>query len=195
MDIWWNSLDVFLKIMWGTAIATSIIFVIQMIMTFVGMDSDSGMDGGIDGDVADGNFDGDGIPFQLFTFRNFINFFLAFSWTGIVFYDAIESRALLSLFAALMGLILVGLVMLMFYLLSRTVQSGNIDIKKAIGLTAVVYIPIASEQSRAGKVQINIQQAVREYDAMTNGEEIATGRIVRILDVLEGNILLVEQIK
>jgi hypothetical protein len=73
MEIWWNSLDLFLKIMWGIAIAASIIFSIQMVMTFAGMDAD--------GNLEDGGSEGDA-PFQLFTFRNFINFFLGFSWTG-----------------------------------------------------------------------------------------------------------------
>jgi hypothetical protein len=186
MEIWWNSLDLFLKIMWGIALVTSIIFIIQMIMTFVGMDAD----GDIGGDGNEG-----GAPFQLFTFRNLINFFLGFSWTGIGFYHTMESRVGLVLWATFVGILLVALVMLLFYALSRTVQSGNIDIRHAIGLTAIVYFPIATGRTRAGKVQVNIRQTIREYDAMTNGAEIATGRLVRILEVIEGNILLVEELQ
>ncbi|MDR1680376.1 MAG: hypothetical protein LBS12_01130 [Prevotellaceae bacterium] len=189
MDIWWNSLDLFLKIMWGIALVTSIIFIIQMIMTFAGMDAD----GDIAGD-ADGHGDAGSAPFQLFTFRNFINFFLGFAWTGIAFYPTIGNRMLLALLAALMGLLLVALVMGLFYAMSRTVQSGNIDIREAAGLTATVYIPIAARRARAGKVQLSIRQTVREYDAMTDGESIATGRQVRIVEVMDGHILLVEEI-
>jgi hypothetical protein len=186
MEIWWNSLDLFLQIMWGIALVTSIIFVVQMIMTFAGMDAD--------GNLEDGGSDGDA-PFQLFTFRNFINFFLGFSWTGIVFYPSIESTVWLTLLATFMGILLVALVMLLFYALSRMVQSGNIDIRYATGLTAIVYIPIAARRARAGKVQVNIRQAIREYDAMTDGDEIATGRLVRIKEVIDGNVLLVEELQ
>lgn len=186
MEIWWNSLDLFLKIMWGIALVTSIIFIIQMIMTFVGMDAD--------GDIGSDGNEG-GAPFQLFTFRNLINFFLGFSWTGIAFYPSIESKVWLALLATFAGLLLVALVLLLFYALSRAVQSGNIDIRHATGLTAIVYFPIAAGRAHAGKVQVNIRQAIREYDAMTDGAEIATGRLVRILEVIEGNILLVEELQ
>ncbi|MDR0729463.1 MAG: hypothetical protein LBF19_05000 [Prevotellaceae bacterium] len=183
MDIWWNSLDLFLKIMWSIALVTSVIFIIQMVMTFVGMDADGDLDG-----------DGGSAPFQLFTFRNLINFFLGFSWTGIAFYPTIESTLALTLLATFMGLLLVALVMLLFYGLSRTVQSGNIDIRQAAGLTAIVYIPIAARRARAGKIQVNIRQTVREYDAMTDGAEIPTGRQVRIVEVMDGHMLLVEEL-
>jgi membrane protein implicated in regulation of membrane protease activity len=187
MEIWWTSLDMFLKVMWVIAIVTSVVFVIQMTLTFVGMDAD----GDISGDVPNDTDSGE-TPFQLFTFRSFINFFLGFSWTGIAFYGVIGNKLWLTLFAAFMGVLLVALVMLLFYALSRTVQSGNINIRQAVGLTAIVYFPVAAARVRAGKIQVTVQQAVREYDAMTDGAEIATGRLVRITDVIEGNILLVE---
>jgi hypothetical protein len=190
MEIWWNSLDLFLKVMWSLALVSSLIFIIQMMMTFVGMDAD----GDLSGD-AGSDSDGGGMPFQLFTFRNFINFFLGFSWTGIAFYPTMESTLWLTLLATLAGGALVTLVMLLFYALSRTVQSGNIDIRSAVGLIAVVYFPIAASRTRAGKVQVTVQQAVREYDAMTDGDAIATGRLALINDIVEGNILLVTELK
>ncbi|MDR3236693.1 MAG: hypothetical protein LBT48_08245 [Prevotellaceae bacterium] len=188
MDTWWNSLDLLLKVMWAISLTSSIVFAIQMVFTFVGMDADGDLSGDAGNDTDNG-----GMPFQLFTFRNFINFFLGFSWTGIAFYGIIGNKVWLALFSAFMGALLVFLVMLLFYALSRTVQSGNINIRQTIGLTAVVYFPVAAARARAGKIQVTVQQTVREYDAMTDGAELATGRLIRITDVIEGNILLVEE--
>ena len=44
---------------------------------------------------ADTAIDGDSGPFQLFTFRNFINFLLGFGWSIISFEKAIEKTSLI----------------------------------------------------------------------------------------------------
>ncbi len=190
MELWWNSLDLYLQIMWGIAIPSSIVFIIQMIMTFAGMDAD----GGIDGDAGSGADSDGGAPFQLFTFRNFINFLLGFSWAGISFYNTISNTFWLTVLSAFIGALLVAIVMLIFYGLSRITQSGNIDVNNAVGLTASVYYPIPAARKGTGKIQINIQQAVREYDALTDGEALATGRLIRVKAVLDSSTLLVEPV-
>ena len=189
MELWWTSLDLYLKIMWGIAIPFSVIFFIQTIMTFIGM----GDHGDISGDA---DVDADmQIPFQFFTFRNLVNFFLGFSWTGISFYNSIESRVWLTLLCVLIGLVLVAIVMALLYALSKTTQSGNIDIKNAIGHPATVYYTIPAAGKGAGKIQMSIQQAVREYDAVSESEEpIRTGSMVRVKSVIDAHTLLVENL-
>ena len=44
-----------------------------------------------------------------------------------------------------------------------------------------------------GKVQVSIQNS-KEYDAITKGEALKTGTIVKIKEVVEGNILCVEKL-
>ena len=51
---WWTSLDLFMKILWCIAIATSLTFIIQSILTFVGIDSDTDLGGDIDPDFGGG---------------------------------------------------------------------------------------------------------------------------------------------
>jgi membrane protein implicated in regulation of membrane protease activity len=187
MELWWNSLDIYLKIMWGIAIPFSFIFVIQMIMTFVGM----GDQGEISGD-ADADSD-TGMPFQFFTFRNLVNFFLGFSWAGISFYPAFNSMVWLTLLCVFIGLLLVAIVMALLYALSKTTQSGNIDINNAIGRPATVYFTIPSAGKGVGKIQMSIQQAVREYDAISESDEpFRTGSMVRVKSVIDAHTLLVE---
>ena len=187
MELWWTSMDLYLQIMWGIAIPFSVIFVIQTVMTFIGM----GDQGEASGD-ADVDADGE-MPLQFFTFRNFVNFFLGFAWTGISFYEAIDSKLWLTLLCVFIGLVLVTIVMALLYALSKATQSGNIDVKNAIGRPATVYFTIPAAGKGTGKIQMSIQQAVREYDAVSESDEpIATGKMVRVKSVIDAHTFLIE---
>ena len=188
MENWWSNLEMMQKLLWCISVASTFIFVVQAILTFIGMDSDGGLD--VDTDI-----DGlEGHPFQLFTFRNLINFLLGFGWTGLVFYHSIGNLFLLALVSTLFGCMLVAVVMWMFFQLSKMVQSGNIAIEDTVGLNATVYLIIAGHRERAGKVQLSVKGAIREYDAVTDGETLKTGELVVVEKVLDGNILLVKKL-
>jgi hypothetical protein len=189
MEIWWNSLTIVQKLLFCIAGTTTVIFAVQAVLTFIGMDSDGGLDVDADTDGMDGNY-----PFQLFTFRNLINFLLGFAWCGLVFYHSIGNLFLLALASTLFGCVLVGVVMWMFFQLSKMVQSGNISIEDTIGLNAAVYLVIAGHRERMGKVQLSVKGSIREYDAVTDGDTLKTGDLAVVEKVLEGNILLVRKL-
>ena len=54
MTEWWTSLDLFMKILWCIAIASSLIFIIETVLTFIGADVEMDMDA--DFDMPDGGF-------------------------------------------------------------------------------------------------------------------------------------------
>ena len=93
-----NNLDLLLRGFWLVAIPVTIIFLIQMVLTFIGSDASDGTSADFDGD-----FDGGDAPFQLFSFRNLMNFLLGFSWTGISFYKIIPNQTVLILLAVAVG--------------------------------------------------------------------------------------------
>ncbi|MDR1594437.1 MAG: hypothetical protein LBS43_08155 [Prevotellaceae bacterium] len=188
MEEFWLSLDVFEKVLWCIAIPSSIIFIIQTIMTFVGMDAHDGVGAEFNGS------EGDPSPFQLFSFRNLINFLLGFSWAGISLSGNLESEALIVVLSTLGGLLLVTVVMLIFYYMSKLGESGNIHSEDAIGKTAVVYVPISEKRSRTGKVQLSINGATCEFDALTDGDFLKTGEPVVVESVINGNLLLVSKV-
>ena len=190
MQDWWLSLSLFEKAVWLITLPVSVVFLAQMILTFAGMDSD-GLSGG---DAhADTGADSDGMahPFQLFTFRNFINFLLGFGWTVIAFSSAVESRFLLVALGVLSGCVLVALVMFIFYKLSGMAQSGTMDIRNAIDQVAEVYLTIPAAKAGAGKVHVNVQGALRELDAITEGERLPSGQRVRVVGIVNDNLLVV----
>lgn len=182
-------MDLFMKSVWCAAIFTSLVFIVQAILTFIGMDADGGMDTDTD-TIGDGH---DG-PFQLFTFRNFINFFLGTSWALIVFEGTFTNNLWWILVSVLIGVLLVAAVMALFRFFSKMEQSGTIDINNALNCKGNVYLKIPAAKKGEGKVQITIQGAVREYNALTEGEEIETGAPVVVSKVINGNTLVVERL-
>ena len=190
MEEWWSSLGLFMQSVWCITLFASLVFVIQTIMTFIGMD----IDGGMDVDVStDTTADGDSGPFQLFTFRNFINFLLGFGWSIITFEKAIANQFVLILVSAVVGVLLVMAVMSIFRFMSRMEQSGTIRVANAVGCKGNVYLKIPGEKRGEGKVQISIQGAIREFDALTAGEELETGAPIKVVEVVNDSTLLVER--
>jgi len=210
---WWAGLSLIMKVLWGVTLAASLIFIIQSVMTFIGAGGDTGLDGdagadfggsdpGLDGS-AGGLDHGSDVPDQtgfeghsgmnLYTFRNFINFLLGFGWTAILLSDKVKSSILLILIATFVGIGLVTVVMYMFKWLSGMQQSGTINLyKSAVGCQGDVYLTIPAERSGEGKVQISINNSIREYNAITDGDAIKTGTPIKVTEVINDSTLLVE---
>ncbi len=193
----WTSLSPFMKVIWGITLVASLIFIIQTIMTFVGADTgaDMDVDASFDTDVDMADFDaavGSG-GVNLYTFRNFVNFFLGFGWTSVLLNGVIRSRGLLLLISVLVGIAFVAMVMYLFKWLYSMQQTGNINVyKSAVGCTGTVYLNIPAERGGEGKVQITIQGAVREYNALTEGDALPTGTPIKVVEVVNPSTLLVE---
>jgi membrane protein implicated in regulation of membrane protease activity len=192
---WWAELSLVMKILWGVTLTASLVFIIQSVLTFVGADADSNFDVDVDTsmDGADlSNIDGGS---NLYTFRNFVNFILGFGWSAILLQESIPSVPLRIVISVLVGMGLVAAVMYLFKWLSGMQQSGNINLQRsAAGCEGKVYLTIPEGRSGSGKVQITINGAVREYDAVTESETpLRTGTSIRVIDALDANTLLVEE--
>lgn len=200
MEEWWLSLTLFEKVLWAIAVPASVVFLAQMVMTFAGMDGD-GIDADFSGDLhTDGGAHGghhgdhDVAPFQVFTLRNFINFFLGFSWTGIALAPVINSKLVVIFCSVLSGTALVAVTMFIFYSLSKATQSGNINMKNALDKSGQVYLTIPARRGGVGKVQMQVQGNLRDFEAVTEGDTIPTGQSVKVVSVGENNILVVTKI-
>ena len=205
---WWNSLDLANKILWAVTLSASLVFVIQTVMTFLGAAGDSDFDINTDVDagcdVADGSLDVDtaaheaahpGSGMNLLTFRNFINFLIGFGWTAILLQKTVPTTGLRMVISIAVGVVLVILVMLLFKWLTDMQETGNINVfKSAVDCQGTVYLTIPGERAGEGKVQITINNAVREYAALTDGPALKTGTRIRVVDVVSASTLLVEEI-
>lgn len=209
---WWNSLEPAMKVLWAVTLSASLVFVIQTVMTFLGAAGDTDFDINTDmdtagpSDIGDGSVDvgadvetGEsghlGTGMNLLTFRNFINFLIGFGWTAILLKDSIPATGLRMLIAILVGIVLVVIVMLLFKWLTDMQQSGNINVfKSAVDCEGTVYLTIPGERAGEGKVQITINNSVREYAAVTDGPTLKTGQRIRVVEAVSSNTLLVEEI-
>ena len=198
MITWWNSLSSMMQVLWAITLSATLISIIQTILTFLGVGGEGGIDADVSGDVdlggADGSFDADP-SMNLLTFRNFVNFILGFGWSAILLQDSVPSVPLRIILSVIIGIALVAAVMYLFKWLAGMQQSGNINLQKsAAGCEGKVYLTIPEGRSGTGKVQITINGAVREYDALTESETpLKTGTSIRVVDALDANTLLVEE--
>lgn len=191
MITWWTSLSTAMQVLWAITLSASLIFVIQTVMTFLGLGDH---DADFDLDTSDGLFDADP-SMNLLTFRNLVNFCMGFGWTAVLMHEKIQSNALLIIVSVIVGILLVTVVMWIFKWLSGMQQTGNIDVhKSAVGCEGKVYLTIPGERKGEGKVQITINNAVREYDAVTDGETIPTGKAIKVTEVINDYTLLVEEL-
>jgi len=186
-----NSLEPLQKYFWIIACCASLIFIIQTIMTFVGLGTDADVDAGpMDGavdSVEDGELSG------VFSFRNLINFLLGYGWAGALLFGSIDKRWLLQIIAIGVGLLFVLAFVFMFRQVMKLSHDGSFQMKEAVGLKADVYLRIPAARSGRGKVQVSVKGSVHEIDAVTDSkEEIPTGGQVKIVDALGNDLLLVE---
>lgn len=192
---WWADLSPVMKLLWGVTLTASLIFIIQSVLTFLGADTDSDFSTDVDTSLDGSDLSNIEGGSNLYTFRNFVNFFLGFGWTAILLQGQVRSKALLIIIAVLVGVGLVAAVMYLFKWLNSMQQSGNINVyKSAVGCQGKCYLVIPAERSGEGKVQITIQGAVREYNAVTDGDSIKTGTPIKVVEAINANTLLVEEL-
>lgn len=189
---WWQELSNTLQVFWGIALIFSVLFIIQFVVSLLGLDFDHDADIEVntDTDIDSGySLDSD---FTLLSVRSIIAFFTFFGWTGIIAINNGSSTIVALGFASLAGFAAMFIVGYMIYLFSKLSQEGNIDINDALFNTGEVYLAIPSNRAGPGKVHVKIQGSLREMDAITEGAPIPTGAPIRVVEILQDNLLLVE---
>lgn len=181
-----QNLEPLLRTFWYVAIPTSVIFIIQTILTFVGADASDGIEPDFDGDL-----DGADAPFQLFSLRNLINFLLGFSWTGISFYDSLSNPILLISLSIIIGCLFVFLFFLIIRQVQKLEEDNSFKILNTLDKTAEVYLNIPERKTGKGKIMISINGAFHELEAMTENEAIPSRTLVKVVKIENKNIIIV----
>jgi hypothetical protein len=184
-----ENLDTLLKTFGFVAIPTSLIFIIQTIMTFVGADSSDGIEADFDGDLS-----GSDAPFQLFSLRNLINFLLGFSWTGISFYTTISNKPLLITLSLAIGILFVYFFFVIIRQVQKLAEDNSFKISNTLNKIAEVYLTIPENKKGKGKIMISVNGAFHELEAMTENDKIQSGSVVKVVKIENNNILIVETI-
>lgn len=219
---WWDSLDIFMQVLYCIAIPSTILLIIQTILIIIGYDGGDGVDGidGIDGmgdigdvsdmsttagDIISGHPDvdyyesgfhhdiSDAADFRLFTFQGMVAFFCVFSWTSIGGIHSGMNKGISLLIGLLFGMIIMFLIGKVIQWSRNLSQSGTMDLRNALGETAQVYIPIPPAGKGSGKINVTLQGSLSEMTAISYGDkQIETGETVRVIDI-KGDALVVER--
>lgn len=202
LDSWWELLTSTQKVFWVIAIVFSALFLFQFVMSLFGLDSDSDADlgGDIDGDAEFGADHGEhgyslDPSFTIFSLRGIISFFTFFGWTGVWLLNRGWSILPTVGLAFLSGAVAMTVVAYMIYQFSRLEKSGTQDIFSAVHEKGKVYLTIPAAGEGLGKVHLRLEGVYREFDAVSENVMINNGDSIEVVDILEGNILLVKPLK
>ncbi len=173
-------------IFWIAIIAT-LILLVQIVLAFIGADSEIELDADIDTEI-----DTDAGS-RFFTVRNLVAFLSMFSWSWLYFYEDLQlSMILASIFAVIVGGIFIYIFMIIMKGIMSLSEENTKDFSQFIGETAQVYLTIPAQKNGYGIVTINgnVKQQVK---AITNETEpIPTHHFVDVIGV-ENQVLIVKK--
>jgi hypothetical protein len=190
MDAWWSSLSAAQQVLWGIGIFSSVMFVIQMGLTLIGMDHH---DLDVDHNHSPTSADHDHSPFfGLFTVRNALAFGTGLGWGGLMLISWGFPQWLAIVMAVGMGLGFVIAVMGLMGLFASLAVSGSIDLDNAVDQQGEVTLAIPGYGNGYGKMLLSIQGRSIEIEAYTGGADIRRGTRVRVVRREGGGMLFVE---
>lgn len=176
-----------MQIFWGLAIISSVFFLVQTIMAFLGLDADTDDGAGFE------DVELDGVS-GYFTFRNLINFMLGYGWAGIALKDSIPNMLWLQVAAMGVGLVFVFVFVIIIRQVMKLSTDKTFQLEEAIGQVADTYLRIPGNKKGVGKVMVSVRGSLHELEAMTEGEAIPTGAKVLITKVIGSELLEVERV-
>lgn len=178
---WWGELNSLHKLFWGISIVSSVFFIILFVIGLLGFDTDS------DFDVSDV---GGGFP--VFSAKAIVAFFTFFGWTGVLLLEQDKDLFPLIGFSFLSGLLAMLLVAYLLKAFNQMTEIGNADPMELTFQRGNVYLTVPSERNGKGKIHIILRGTLREINAVTDGPSLPFGCEVRVIEVLENDLLLVE---
>ncbi len=189
-----EELSPFLYVMYVIAIVSSVLFVIRAIMMLFGL---GGFDADVGGDGDAGGCDGDdgatasGLHF--FTLNGILSFLCIGSWATLAGHEMSGSYVVASIMGLFSGAAMMVVVALIMRAVMNLQESGNLKMPKAIGKIGEVYLTVPAVDKGEGKVNLELNGALREFQAVSHDETpIETGTRVRVVG-LEGEDVLVVQ--
>lgn len=190
LEDWWGPLASAEKVFWGIALVFSVLFLIQFVLSLIGLDFDGDADIDVGGDTSlDHGLDAD---FTVLSVRGIIAFFTFFGWAGVLVLNAGYGIWPAIVFACLSGIAAMFVVGYMMYMFSKLSENGNINLNEALYHTGEVYLFIPANKNGYGKVHLKFQGALKEVDAVTDGDALPTGSSIKVVEIIDNNLILVE---
>jgi len=211
MEQWFGDNAVYFSIpaLFGTAI-----FLLRMVMLLSGADDGGdlsadvgGMDGDMGGDMGgDADLSPDGEPldhgganpdatFRIISFQTIAAFLMGAGWGGLGAYRGSNLEFGWSLLiAAACGTAMLYLFAWLMKVVYDLQTSGNISPRQVVGQEAQVDVEIPSAHMGQGTVKIVVNDRMRRYRAITEGQTLQRGDTVRITRLNPDNTMTVTRV-
>ncbi|MCL2013355.1 MAG: hypothetical protein FWG69_00025 [Oscillospiraceae bacterium] len=132
---------------------------------------------------------------RLFTVRGIVAFLSVGGWIGIALIDLGMSPVPAGVLAFAAGVLSLLFVAAIFKWSSKLQESGNMNINRAVGHTAQVYITIPPEMQGRGKVMVKFDGRLTELDAVTTeNRSFKPQQTVKIAEVLSEGLIRIEAV-
>ncbi len=180
---WFDSLSPTLKGYWVIACSASFSFLIQT--TLIQTSTDLPRDPDPEKRPRSNNV------FQFFSLHSCIHFLMGLGWGGVILSSFYFSPLKTGIYALLSGLLCTILFYFMINAICKPRHYRMFRMKDTIGLTAIVTVDIPGQQTERGKIEVEVQGFVYNFDAMTEGDAIPAGQQVNIVEIIDNHTLSV----
>ncbi len=190
----WANVPAFEKMFWYVALPFTIFGLLSVIITIFGFShSDSDVSTGAGDFHTDvPGFDSSVSVMDFFSVKNMIMFFAIFGWVGIVLAHGGFPKFLTVIVAMVFGAAAAIAFLFLFRFISRLSESGTVtSLESLVGELGNVSLSVPANRKGKGKVQILLHSALRELDAVTDGERLESGEEVRAVDTIGDDTLVV----
>lgn len=165
------------------ALVGTAIFIVRFTMLSLGWGGDTDFD-----DIGE---HGTGLPF--FSLLSITAFMMGSGWMGLIARVDWELGPTLSAFLAIgFGGALMCLATVLLVGMRRLGHDVSYDVNTAVGRTATVYMTIPAKGDGTGQVQVSVSGRSKVLPAGSTGPAIDAFTSVRVVDVRDDNLLLVE---
>ncbi len=177
---WWNEITLIEQILYIIATASTIILLIQTVFLMI--------------DTNTSAKDSDMVKPEFFTMRGVLSFFSIGSWIVIVVYKATCNYYLSFGIGVAAGLLTMFLIAIVLQKAVSVQKSRNVDLKELVGVSGNVYLTVPPRGEGKGKVSVITKgNKLTVFDAIAyEDNKIPTGKGIKVVDVLEHALLLVE---
>ena len=161
-------------------------FLIRTLLMFVtGAEMDLHVDDGAGFDLDHGDTEG---AFKVLSLQAISAFMMGFGWGGLGAYRGWGLPALLSVpIAFAFGAGMMWLLARLLTLITRMQSSGTIDLSAALLQEGTVYTAIPAKRTGKGVVRLVVDDHLRYYQAMSDGEPLSSKTKVRVTEINQDN--------
>ncbi|MBQ1266460.1 MAG: hypothetical protein IIY06_06810 [Proteobacteria bacterium] len=198
MNEWFATLSGFEQGSFIIAVFGSVFFVAKLALQTLGIGGD------VDGD-ADGSDAGDvdvseNVPaviegLHLFSVHGVALGLAIGGWSAMFFYASFASGFIGSLGGLVLGFVAMYIHAKFMKSVLKLQEIPTVNLKDAVGQVADVYLTIPKYGEGCGKINLVLNEALKDYDAMSRDDmPIPTGTKVRVMEVNEDGVMIVQRV-